>query len=78
MRQEQEHTEAADNAGLTNREPENTFHRVMVAIEHSLRDIASSDIGDDGEGDDYDWAREGPHSEHDEPCFVMGTITKTI
>jgi len=53
IRQEQEHTEAAENMGLTTTEPEKTLHEMTVAMGYSESDIASSDDGEDGE-DEYD------------------------
>jgi len=49
VQQEQEDTRKAENAELTNREPETTFQEIMVAIRDSLSDLASSDDGEDVE-----------------------------
>jgi len=69
---------AAEMAGLTNREPEKTFHKMMVAIGDSLSDLASSDKGEDGEDEDDEETEQGKLSEDDEPGWVMGTITNTV
>jgi len=78
IRQEQDDTEAAENAGLTTREPEKTFYEMMVAIGDSLSDIASSDNGEDGEDKDNQETEQGQLSEDDEPSWAMGTITRTV
>jgi hypothetical protein len=52
IHKKQEDTEAAENAGLTSREPETTFHDMMVSIGDSLSNVASSDYGYDGEDKD--------------------------
>jgi len=54
IRQEQQGTERAEHSGLTIREPEETFHDMMVAIGDSLSYIASSDHGEDGEAENDD------------------------
>jgi len=77
MRQEQEDTGRAENAGLTTWEPEKIFHEMMVAIWDSLSDLASSDDGEDGEDEDVEETEQGKLYEDDELCSVMGTITKT-
>jgi len=48
----------AEIAGLMNREPEKTFHKMMVAIGVSLSDLASSDDGEDGEDVDDEEAEQ--------------------
>jgi len=52
VQQELEYTRTAQNGGLTNGEPEKSFHEMMVAIRDSLSDLASSDDGEDGEDED--------------------------
>jgi hypothetical protein len=69
------HTELA---GLTSSKPEQTFVEMLIAIGDSLSDLASSDNGEDGEDEDDDETEQGKLSEDDEPCWVMGTITKTV
>jgi hypothetical protein len=51
---------------------------MLVAIGDSLSDLASSDNRDDGEDEDDEETEQGNSSEDDEPCWVMGTITKTV
>jgi len=68
----------AEIAGLTSREPEQTFEKMLVAIGDSLRDLASSDDGEDGEDQDDEETEQGEQSDDDEPGWVMGTITKTV
>jgi hypothetical protein len=78
LQQEQEDMKHAGIAGLTNREPENTFEEMMVAIGDSVSDLATSDIGDDGEYEDDTETELGKPSEDDERGWVMGTINKTV
>jgi len=77
IRQQQEDTEAAENAGLKTRDAENTYHEVMGAIGDSLSDMACSDYGDDRQDEDHAVTEQGQLSEDEEPGWVMGTITKT-
>jgi len=51
---------------------------MMVPIRYSLSDLASSDIGEDGEDADDEETEPGKLSEDDEPCWLMGTISKTV
>jgi len=76
IRQEEEAKEAARNVGLTTTEAKLTFHEMMVAIGDCPCDIASSADGDDGDDEDDEETEQGQLSEHNEPCWVMGTITK--
>jgi len=78
IRQYQGDTEAAENEGLTSREPEQTCHQMMVAIGDSVRNITSPDHGDDGEDEDDKETKQGQLSEDDEPGWVMGRITRTV
>jgi len=48
---EQEDMKKAENAGLTNRELEQTVQEMMVGIGDSLSDLSSYDIGEDGDND---------------------------
>jgi len=68
----------AEIAGLTYREPKETFEEMLVAIGDSLSDLASSDDGKDGEDEDDEETEQGELSEDDEPSWVMGTIIKTV
>jgi hypothetical protein len=52
VQQEQDDIKHAEIAGLTSREPKKTFEGMLVAIGESLRDLASSDNGEDGEDED--------------------------
>jgi hypothetical protein len=60
------------------REPAKTFEEMLVAIGDSLSDLASSDDGADGEGEDDSETEQGNLSDDDEPGWVMDTITKTV
>jgi hypothetical protein len=68
----------AEIAGLTSREPEKTLEQMLVAIGESLSNLASSDDGDDEQGEYDEETEQGKLSEDDEPGWVMGTITKTV
>ena len=50
---------------------------MLAAIGDSLRDLGSSDDGDDGVDED-EQTELGKLSEDDEPGWVMGTISKTV
>jgi len=78
IRYEEEDKEAAENTGLTTREPKKMLYEMVVAIGDSLSDIASSGNWEDGEDEDDDETEEGQLSEDDKPGWVMGTITKTV
>jgi hypothetical protein len=78
VQQEQDDMTHAEIVGLTSREPEKPFEAMLVAIGDSLRDLASSDDGEDGEEEDDDETEQGNSSENDEPGWGMGTITKTV
>jgi len=77
---EQEDVRNAEKAGLTTTKPETTFGKMWNVIRDSMRDHASSDIGEDGEDKDLDEADTelGKHSEDDEPSWVIGTISKLL
>jgi hypothetical protein len=49
IRQEQQGTEAAGNAGVMTREPQKTFREMIVAIGDSLSHIASCNYDEDGD-----------------------------
>jgi hypothetical protein len=78
VKQEQDHMTHAELAGLTSSKPENTFEAMLVAVRDSLKDLASSDDGEDGEGEDDEETEQGKLSEDDEPGWVMGTIIETV
>jgi len=78
VEQEQEvmkHTEIAD---LTNREPAKTVEEMMVPIEVSLSDLASSSDGEAGEDEDDKETEQVKLSKDDEPGWVMSTISTTV
>ena len=75
IRQEKKDMAIAGNVGLTTSEPEKTFPEIVVAIEHSLSNIAHSDHVED-ENDQETVQRK--LSEDDEPGCVMDTISKTV
>jgi len=80
IKQEQDDMRNAEKAGLTTAKPETTFQEMLNAIENGLGDLASSDIGEDGEDEDDD--EEDPAGgklrEDDQPTWVMGTISKMV
>jgi hypothetical protein len=78
VQQEQDDMTHAEITGLTSREPERTFEEMLVAIGHTLSDLASSDHGEDGEDEDDEETEQGKLSDDDEPGWVMGTITKMV
>jgi len=53
------------------------FQAMMVAIEDSLSDLASSNDWEDGENEDDEEPEQGKLSKDDEPGRVMGTMSKT-
>jgi hypothetical protein len=67
----------AQIAGLTSREPEMTLEEMMPAIGDSLRDLACSDNGEDGEDEDEE-TEQGKRCADNEPRCVMDTISKTV
>jgi len=80
IQQEQKDMTNADKAGLTTTNPETTFQEILNAIAKCLRDLAISDDGEEGEGEDDDEKDPelGNLSNNDEPGWVMGTISKTL
>ena len=78
IRQKREIMGTADNTDLATRQPEKLYLEKMVAIKHSLSDLASSDDGEDGDGEDDEETEQGNLSEDDEPSWVMGIISKTV
>jgi len=78
VQQVQEHMKHVEIAGLTNRDPEKTFDQMMAAIVDTQRDLACSDVREDGEDEDAEETEQGKLSEDDKPGWVMRTITKTV
>jgi len=78
VQHEQDNKMQAEIAGLTAREPEKTFEEMLVAIRDSPSDLASSDDGEDGEGENDDETKQGKLNDDDKPGWVMGTITKLV
>jgi hypothetical protein len=67
-----------ENWALTTREPEKSYHEMMVAIGDSVSDIASSDNGEDGKDENDQETEQGKLSEDDKPSWVMAPISKTV
>jgi len=78
VQQDEEDMKHAEIVGLTNREHENTFEEMMVAIRDSLSYLASSDNGEDEEDEDDEEKEQGELNKDYKPGLVMGTITKTV
>jgi len=78
VQQAQDDTMNDDIAGLRSTDPDKTFERKLIAIGENLRNLASSDRGDDGEGENNAESGQVKPSGDDEPGWVMGTITKTV
>jgi len=78
VQHEQDKSKKAKNAGWTNREPDKTCPEMMVCIGDRQSYLASSDHGGDGEDEDDEETKLGQLSEDDEPCWVMGTISKMV
>ena len=80
INQEQEDMRNPEKAGLTTRKPETTFEEMLNAIGDSLRELAISDNGEEGEDEDND--EEDPQlgklTEDGEPGWVLGTISKPV
>jgi len=70
----------AEKAGSTNRKPEQTLQKMLIAMGDSLNDLASSDDAEDGEDEEDNEADEvlAKLSEDEEPDWVMGTISKMV
>jgi hypothetical protein len=68
----------AEIMGLTSTESQKRFEEILVAFRDSLRDLASSNNGEVREDKDDEETEQGKLGEDDEPCWVMGTITKTV
>jgi len=70
----------AANGGVTTGKPRTTFEEILNAIGDSLSDLASSD--DEQNGEDKEEDEEDTElrklSDDDAPCWVLGTITKTV
>jgi len=79
IKQKQEDMSNVEKAGLTTRDPEKTFEKMLNAIRDSLSDLASSEDEEDAEDEEEDDDTEqGKLSEDDKPGWVMGTISKTV
>jgi len=78
VQQEQDNMKHAEIAGLMYTDPGKMFEEMLVAIGHSLSDLASSDNGEDAEDEDEEGTEQGELTEDDEPGWVMGAITKTV
>jgi hypothetical protein len=78
--QEQEHMNNVEMEQSATTKPETTSEEILNAIRDSLSDLASSEAKEDeADHDDDDEDTEfGKLSEDDQPCWVMGTISKTI
>jgi hypothetical protein len=48
VEQEQDDMRHAEIAGLTSREPEKTFEKMLIAVGDTLSDLGSSEDGEDG------------------------------
>jgi hypothetical protein len=64
-------------AGLTSREPEQTFEEMMAAIGDSLSNLSSFEDVEDAE-DKVEEREQVELSKDDEPGWVMGRISKTV
>jgi len=78
VQQEQDDTRNAENARLTNREPETTFQEMIVAIADIQCDPRSTINGEDVEDDDNEETEQGQLSMDGGPGCVMDTITKMV
>jgi hypothetical protein len=78
LQQGQENILYVEIVGLRSREPERRFEEMEAACGDSLSDLANSDDGEDVKDENYAETEQGKLSEHDEPGWVMGTITKTV
>jgi hypothetical protein len=78
IRKEQDNTEAAQNAGLTTRELENQFHKMIATIGDSRSDVSCSNNGNDADDVENEETEQGQLSEDDDPGWVMDTITETL
>jgi len=79
MKQKQDDISNVEMAGLTTRKNEKTLDRMLNAIGDSLSDLARSNneanTYDEQENEDTE---QGKLSEHDEPGWVMGTVSKMV
>jgi hypothetical protein len=70
----------AGNAEEPTKKPATTIEDILNAIGESLSDLASSNVEQNGEheeSDDED-PEHGRLGDDDEPCRVMGTISKSV
>jgi len=80
LMQEQEQMRKVEKARSTTTKPETTYDKMLNAIGDSLSNLASSEYEEDreDEDDDEEDTELGKLSEHDEPGWVMGTISKPV
>jgi len=78
VQHEQEDMRKVEYLGLMNREPEQTFQKMMVAMGDSVSDLATSDNAEDGEDEDDEETELGQPSDDDEAGWMTGTIMKTV
>ena len=78
VQHEQEDMRKVEYLGLMNREPEQTFQKMMVAMGDSVSDLATSDNVEDGEDEDDEETELGQPSDDDEAGWMTGTIMKTV
>jgi len=78
IKKEQDDMINADNVGFPTREPETTIEEIMILIGDSMSNLASSDDEVDWHDEEEESTELGELSEHDEPSWVVGTISNTV
>ena len=78
VQQEQNHMTHAELVGLTSRKPAKTLEEMLVAIGHSVSDLACPDDWEDGEDEDDEVTEQDMLSKDEEPGWVIATITKPV
>jgi len=80
IKQEHEDMRNAETLELTTRKLKKTFEEILNDIRNAQNDLASSNDENDGEDeeDDDEHTELGKLCKDDEPCWVMGTISKTV
>jgi len=80
IKQQQEDMRNPQKVGLTTTKLETTIEEMLSSIGDHLGDLASYDDVEDGEHEDDDKANPelGKQSAHDEPGWVMGTISRAV
>lgn len=65
---------------MTTRKPRTTFEEILNGIGNTLRNLPSSDNGEDGKDvdDDEEYTKLGQVSQDDELCRVLGTIFRNV